>query len=56
MSELSYEGLEIAGGGEAAQQLFAVLLRGDGLKNSEVSCLRRDLLKYCKLDTTPRRS
>jgi hypothetical protein len=38
------------GGGEASQQLYK-LLRSEGMKSSELRRLRRDLLKYCKLDT-----
>ena len=49
--KLSYEALEIAGGGEASQQLFTLLLRGAGMKKREITRLRRDLLKYCEMDT-----
>jgi hypothetical protein len=48
---LDYEELEIGEGGEAAQVLFMLLLREDSLKKSEKARLRRDLLKYCRLDT-----
>jgi hypothetical protein len=48
---LSYEELEIAEGGEASQQLFVVLLRSDGMKKIEISRLRRELMKYCEIDT-----
>jgi hypothetical protein len=49
--ELSYEGLEVAGVGEASQQLFRLLLWGEGMKQGEITRLRRDLLKYCEMDT-----
>jgi len=49
--ELSYEDLEVAGGGEASRLLFAMLLHSDRLKKTEIKTLRRNLLKYCEMDT-----
>ena len=49
--ELSYEGLEVAGGGEVSQQLFRLLLRSEGMTKEEIKTLRRDLMTYCAQDT-----
>ena len=49
--ELSYDELEIAEGGTASQQLFTLLLRSEQIKKGESKKLRRDLLKYCEMDT-----
>ncbi|TFH57961.1 MAG: DUF2779 domain-containing protein [Gemmatimonadales bacterium] len=48
---IDYEELEVAEGGEAAQMLFSLLLRGDEMKKAERARLRRELLKYCEMDT-----
>ena len=41
--ELSYEELEIAGGGAASQQFLVVIMRSEGMKKSEIRRLRREL-------------
>jgi predicted RecB family nuclease len=48
---ISYDGLEVAGGGEASQMLYDLLLRGDGLKEAQKRRMRRELLRYCRMDT-----
>ena len=48
---LSYEGLEIAEGGEASRMLFVLLFKSDELNKGDRARLRRSLLEYCALDT-----
>ncbi len=48
---LSYEELEVSDGGEAGQILFRLLLRSEEVKKREKARLRRDLLRYCRMDT-----
>ena len=48
---ISYAGLEIAGGGEASQMLYDLLFKGDGMKEARKERLRRELLRYCRMDT-----
>jgi len=48
---IDYAGLEIAGGGEASQMLYELLIRGVGMKEADRKRLRRDLLRYCRTDT-----
>ena len=49
--ELSYEGLEIAGGGAAAFTLERMLLHGGSLTDAEAAHVRAALLRYCEMDT-----
>ena len=46
-----YDELEIAGGGEASQQLQLLLLKGGTMTVRKRAHLRGELLKYCGLDT-----
>jgi len=49
--EVDYGELEIAEGEMASQRLYDLLLRSDGMTDAEKKRIRRDLLRYCKLDT-----
>jgi len=49
--ELSYEGMEIAGGMAASYQLERLLLRGETVPAPERERLREALRRYCELDT-----
>ena len=49
--ELDYGALEISEGGTASVELSRLLFRPDTLSAEETHKLRRDLLKYCKMDT-----
>ena len=51
MPGIGYDSLEIAGGGEASQLLYDLLLKGEGMKEADKRRLRRDLLRYCRTDT-----
>jgi hypothetical protein len=48
---LDYDSLAVTGGGEASQKLYDLLLRSDSLDGAEKKRLRRDLLRYCRMDT-----
>ena len=48
---LTYGALEIAGGEAASQKLYELLFKSEGLKDADRKRLRRELLRYCKMDT-----
>ena len=49
--ELTYEGLEIAGGTDASLALSRLVLDGEGLAAEERQQAREALMRYCELDT-----
>lgn len=49
--ELTYEGLEVAGGQVASVELARLLLRGGEVSDGERAAKRTALLDYCALDT-----
>jgi hypothetical protein len=51
VEDLSYEGLEIAGGGPATRALERLLLRGETMDAVERARTREALLRYCEMDT-----
>jgi hypothetical protein len=48
---IDYDRLEIAEGGAASQMLYELLLKGDGMREAQRKRVRRELLRYCRLDT-----
>jgi predicted RecB family nuclease len=48
---LSYDALEIAAGDAASRMLYVMMLKSEGMETAEKKRLRRDLLKYCRMDT-----
>jgi len=49
--ELSYDDLEISEGQTASQQLECLILHGDDLDAKDKNNLRKNLLRYCEMDT-----
>jgi predicted RecB family nuclease len=49
--DLAYDSLEIAGGDEASQKLYELLLKREGMSQAEKDRLRGELLRYCRMDT-----
>jgi len=49
--DVAYEGLAVAEGGMASHLLYDLLLKGDGMPEGEKRRVRRELLKYCRMDT-----
>ena len=48
---LRYDDLEVAGGAAASQMLMTLITKGEAIKPRERGRLRRELLKYCAMDT-----
>ncbi len=48
---LRYDDLEVAGGAAASQMLMTLITKGGAIKQRERRRLRRELLKYCAMDT-----
>ena len=49
--DVAYEDLEVAEGEMASQLLYDLLLKGDEMAEGEKRRVRRELLKYCRMDT-----
>ncbi len=49
--KLRYDDLEVSGGAEASQMLMRLITKGGAIKQRERLRLRRELLKYCAIDT-----
>ena len=48
---LRYDDLEVAGGAEASQMLMTLITKSAAIGKRERRRLRRNLLKYCAMDT-----
>ena len=48
---LQYDDLEVTGGAEASQMLMTLITKGEAFSGRERRRLRRELLKYCAMDT-----
>jgi hypothetical protein len=51
VKDVSYDELEISDGQDASAEIARLMLRGDEMEPAERDQLRKDLLKYCEVDT-----